>query len=378
MSSKPIIPVTRPDLPDEDAFIAKARSLWATRTLTNNGPYQQQLEAALCETLGVQYLSLVANGTLALSLGLKALEITGEVITTPYSFVATSHALMWHGITPVFVDIDPNTLNLDPAQIEAAITEHTTAIMPVHVYGHPADVEAIEAIAQRHGLRVIYDAAHAFGVQCHCGSLLQHGDLSVLSFHATKVFHTFEGGAVVCQDAETKQRIDRLRNFGFENETTVNSVGINAKLNELQAIAGLSLLPDFETHRQRRASIDARYREGLSEAVGIRVHAPSDALVSNHGYFPLFVTLDSPLNRDALYQTLKDHNIYARRYFYPLITDFPPYRDLPSAQAQALPNAHQAAASVICLPMYASLSDQEVDFIIEVIQKATATGTRSV
>lgn len=351
-------------------FIRQLRSLWSTRHLTNNGPFQQQLETALCEVLDVPYLSLVANGTLALSLGLKALEITGEVITTPYSFVATSHALMWHGITPVFVDIDPKTLNLNPAQIEAAITERTTAIMPVHVYGHPADVEAIEDIAKRNGLRVIYDAAHAFGVHCHCGSLLQHGDLSVLSFHATKVFHTFEGGAVVCPDAETKQRIDRLKNFGFENETTVNTVGINAKLNELQAIAGLALLPDFEAHRQRRATIDARYREGLSGCECLRLHMKPQARVFNYGYFPIFVTPDSPIDRDTLYELLKRHNVYARRYFYPLITEFPPYQNLSSAKAERLRAAHEAAASVICLPMYGALTDQEVDHIIEVIWEA--------
>ena len=295
------------------------------------GPSTKQLEHALCDYLGVNHISLFTNGTIALVTALQALQIKGEVITTPYSFVATSHSLLWNGMKPVFVDIDPVTLNLDPDKIEAAITPDTTAILPVHVYGHPCDVEAIQKVADRYNLKVIYDAAHAFGVQDEGGSILRHGDLSVLSFHATKVFNTFEGGAIVCPDAKTKLRIDQLKNFGFVDEVTVVAPGINGKMSEFNAAFGLLQLKGIDVALQKRKAIDARYRNGLADAKGIRCLEDAGESVANYAYFPILVQPEYPLSRDALYQKMKDNGIYVRRYFYPLISDFPMYRSLPSA-----------------------------------------------
>ena len=362
--------VTQPHLPPLEEFLPYLEEIWAGKKLTNNGPFHKQLEAALCGFLGVEHVSLFANATIALLAAVRALGLSGEVITTPYSFVATSHALLWNGIVPVFVDIDPLTLNMDPAKIEAAITPQTTGIMPVHVYGHPCDVDAIEAIAQKHGLKVIYDAAHAFGVRCHCGSVLQHGDLSVLSFHATKVFNTFEGGAVVSPDAQTKRHIDQLKNFGFENETTVTEVGINGKMSEFNAALGLLQLRYFEEAVQRRQLIDAAYRQGLRDIPGIRCMAVPAETGANYAYFPIFVGEGYPLSRDGLYQRLKEAGIYSRRYFYPLISTFPMYRDLPSAAPSRLAVATKAAGQVICLPMYPALKDEEVAHIIAQIRGA--------
>jgi dTDP-4-amino-4,6-dideoxygalactose transaminase len=365
---KPVY-VTQPYLPPLDEFIPYLQKIWDNKILTNAGPFHQQLEQALCDYLGVKHLALFTNGTIALVTALQALRITGEVITTPYSFVATAHSLLWNGIKPVFVDIDPNTLNLDPARIEAAITPNTTAIMPVHVYGHPCDVAAIQKIADRYNLKVIYDAAHAFGVECHDGSVLNHGDLSVLSFHATKVFNTFEGGAIVCPDAKTKQRIDFLKNFGIADEVTVVAPGINGKMSEINAAFGLLQLKHMAGVGARRKEIDAIYRKQLARVKGIHCLGDAGEAVANHSYFPILVGTDYPLSRDALYQRLKDHGIHGRRYFYPLITDFSMYRDLPSAQRDNLPVATAAAERVLCLPIYPALQESEQTKIIDLVSR---------
>jgi dTDP-4-amino-4,6-dideoxygalactose transaminase len=363
----PPIYVTQPYLPPLEEFIPYLEQIWANRILTNDGAFHQQLEQALCDYLGVKYLSLFTNGTIALITALQALQITGEVITTPYSFVATTHSLNWNGIKPVFADIDPNTLNLDPARIEAAITPQTTAIMPVHCYGHPCDVDAIQKIADKYNLKVIYDAAHAFGVQCHCGSVLNHGDLSVLSFHATKVFNTFEGGAIVCQDAETKVRIDQLKNFGFVDEVTVAAPGINGKMSEFNAALGLLQLKHIEQALVRRKEIDAAYRERLKGVKGIHCLNDAGESVANYAYFPILVQADYPIRRDDLHQKLKDIGIHPRRYFYPLISDFPMYRGLPSARKENLPVATAVAQQVLCLPIYPNLEMMAVDEITRFI-----------
>ena len=366
-NQKPVY-VTQPYLPPLEEFVPYLQQIWDNKTLTNGGPFHQQLEKELCDHLGVKHISLFANGTLALVTALQALRITGEVITTPYSFVATAHSLLWNGIKPVFVDIDPKTLNLDPAKIEAAITPQTTAIMPVHCYSNPCDVDAIQAIADRYNLRVIYDAAHAFGVQCHCGSVLNHGDLSVLSFHATKVFNTFEGGAIVSHDAKTKLRIDRLKNFGFVDEVTVVAPGINGKMSEINAAFGLLQLRHMSTIMSRRAEIDARYRTELADVKGIHCVAPAGQTVANHSYFPVLVEAAYPMGRDALYEKLKDRGIHGRRYFYPLISDFPMYRGLPSASPDNLPVASEISRKVLCLPIYPALSAADQGQVIAQIR----------
>jgi dTDP-4-amino-4,6-dideoxygalactose transaminase len=359
--------VTQPLLPPLDEFIPYLEQIWANKILTNGGPFHQQLELALCNYLGVQHISLFANGTLALITALQALRITGEVITSPYSFVATAHSLLWNGIKPVFVDIDPVSFNMDPDKIEAAITPKTSAIMPVHCYGHPCDVDRLQKIADNYGLKLIYDAAHAFGVQCGDGSVLKHGDLSVLSFHATKVFNTFEGGAIICPDAKTKLHIDHLKNFGFVDEVTVVASGINGKMSEINAAFGLLQLKGIDTALLKRQEIDARYRMGLEGVLGI--HCPPEAVerIANYGYFPILVQADYPLSRDALYEKLHDNEVYARRYFYPLISDFPMYRGMASAAHTNLPVARKVASEVICLPIYPALTDNHLDFILELI-----------
>jgi dTDP-4-amino-4,6-dideoxygalactose transaminase len=335
--------------------------------LTNGGQFHRQLEQELCEYLGVKHISLFSNGTLALMTAMQTLRITGEVITTPYSFVATAHSLLWNGIKPVFVDIDPDTLNLDPRKIEAAITPQTTAIMPVHCYGHPCDVKGIQKIADNYGLKVIYDAAHAFGVQCPDGSILNHGDLSVLSFHATKVFNTFEGGAIVCHDAKTKQRIDQLKNFGFVDEVTVVAAGINGKMSEINAAFGLLQLKSIDQALQSRKTIDACYREVLVRIKGIHCLSGSGEKVANYAYFPILVESDYPLSRDELYQKLRDNGVHARRYFYPIVSDFPMYRGMPSAAHSNLPVAKRMAEKVICLPIYPDLSNEQINFVVQII-----------
>lgn len=362
--------VTQPYLPPLKEFIPYLEQVWDNKVLTNGGPFHQQLEQALCDYLGVKHLALFTNGTIALVTALQALRITGEVITTPYSFVATAHSLLWNGIKPVFVDVDPKTLNIDPAKIEAAITPHTTAIMPVHCYGHPCDVVSIQQIADNYNLRVIYDAAHAFGVQDKSGSVLNHGDLSVLSFHATKIFNTFEGGAIICPDAKTKQRIDHLKNFGFVDEVTVVAPGINGKMSEINAAFGLLQLKHIDGALARRKEIDLAYRAQLEGIQGIYCLDDSGLVESNHSYFPILVQTDYPLSRDALYQKLKDHGIFARRYFYPLISDFPMYRGMPSAQRDNLPVAANASTKVLCLPIYPNLQPDEQQRVVDLIRVA--------
>jgi dTDP-4-amino-4,6-dideoxygalactose transaminase len=364
--TKPIF-VTQPSLPPPEDLIPYLEQIWENKVLTNGGPFHKQLEQALCDYLGVPHISLFSNGTIALITALKALNITGEVITTPYSFVATAHSLLWNNITPVFVDIDPVTLNLDPSKIEAAITPNTTAIMPVHVYGHPCDVDAIDAIAKRHNLKVIYDAAHAFGVQCHCGSVLNHGDLSVLSFHATKVFNTFEGGAVVCPDKATKDYIDKLKNFGHDGEASVIEIGINGKMSEFNAALGLLQLKHVDRAIEMRKEIDETYRKGLAGMKGVHCLGDAGELVANYAYFPILINDKYPISRDELYEKMKEHGVHPRRYFYPLISEFPMYRGLASSPRDNLPVATQAASQVLCLPIYPDLPLEKVEEICDFI-----------
>ena len=365
MNSK--IYVTQPQMPPIEEFMPYLQEIWSSKILTNGGPFHQQLEKELCEYLGVKHISLFTNATIALVTALQALRITGEVITTPYSFVATSHSLLWNGIKPVFVDIDPITLNLDPLKIESAITPQTTAIMPVHCYGHPCDVEAIQKIADNYNLKIIYDAAHAFGVNCHCGSVLNHGDLSILSFHATKVFNTFEGGAIICPDEKTKLRIDQLKNFGHVGETNVVAPGINGKMSEINAAFGLLQLKYIDQAILKRKEIDILYREKLSTIKGIKCLNNSGEMQANYAYFPILVQKEYPISRDELNQRLKDIGVNPRRYFYPLITEFPMYRGLPSASFDNLKNASTASREVLCLPIYPDLPLEIVEKIASFI-----------
>lgn len=360
--------VTRPFLPPLKDLQPYLEDIWNSHQLTNSGPYHEKLESALTEHLGVKHLSLFANGTLALITALQALGIRGEVITTPYSFVATTHALQWNQITPVFVDIDSKTLNLDPTKLQAAITPETTAILATHVYGYPCDVDAIQKIADMYGLRVIYDAAHAFGVKDEDGSILRHGDLSIQSYHATKVFTTFEGGSIVSPDHKTKKRIDYLKNFGFADEVTVVNCGINGKMNELQAAVGLAALPYVDINIEKRASVDAQYRRLLQGIDGVRLHPPCMAAHYNFAYFPIFIEDEFPMGRDEIYLKLRDNNIIARRYFYPLISHFPMYRNLPSAVQHNLPVAEKLAEQVICLPIYPDLDPRVTEEIAQILQ----------
>lgn len=367
-NDKPIY-VTSPHLPPLEEFIPYLKEIWDSKKLTNSGPFHQQLEVALCDYLDVEYISLFSNGTLALVAALQALRISGEVITTPYSFVATSHSLLWNGIKPVFVDIDPDTFNLDPNKIEAAITPNTSAILAVHCYGNPCDVNAIQVIADNYNLKVIYDAAHSFGVQCEDGNLLKFGDLSILSFHATKVFNTFEGGAIVCPDAKTKQHIDHLKNFGFVGETTVVASGINGKMDEMRAAFGLLQLRYIDQALSRRREIDALYHDLLRDIPGISCMKIGKQKVRNCAYFPILVGSEYPMRRDALYEKLQANNIYGRRYFYPLISDFSMYRGLPSVKKEILSVANTIADQVICLPIYPDLDNQSVKVIAALIRK---------
>jgi dTDP-4-amino-4,6-dideoxygalactose transaminase len=353
--------VSQPSLPPLDEFQKYLAEIWKSKILTNNGRYHQEFEKALAEYLGVKYVSLFANGTLALVTALQVLRITGEVITTPYSFVATTHALWWNNIKPVFVDIEPDYCNLDPEKIEAAITPHTTAILPVHVYGTPCNVDRIQEIADTYGLKVIYDAAHAFGVNINDTPLLSYGDLSVLSFHATKVFTTFEGGAIICHDTKMKKRIDYLKNFGFAGETTVVAPGINAKMNEFQAALGLLQLQYFEGYRNKRKIIFNYYKDILKNIEGVRSLEEVPGVYHNYSYFPIFID-EKKLGktRDSVYEELKKNNIYSRRYFYPLISQFPPYRGLISAQSDNLRVASKITDQVICLPIYRDLEIENI------------------
>jgi dTDP-4-amino-4,6-dideoxy-D-glucose transaminase len=363
--------VTQPSLPPLEEFVPYLEQIWRNKILTNNGPFHQQLEAALCEYLGVEHLSLFTNGTIALVTALQALRVSGEVITTPYSFVATAHSLLWNGLKPVFVDIDPASCNLDPTKLEAAITPETSAILPVHCYGNPSAVDQIEKIASTYGLKVIYDAAHAFGVRYKGNSLLRYGDLSVLSFHATKVFNTFEGGAIICPDALTKQRIDYLKNFGFADEITVTAPGINGKMSEINAAFGLVQLKHVSKALDQRKIVEAHYRLALRDVAGIECIAPQRDTEGNSSYFPIFVRAAFPLSRDALYQRLKEHGFYGRRYFYPLISNMPMYRSMPSACSENLPVSNVMADQVLCLPIYPDLEPEIVDEICTLIREAS-------
>jgi len=367
VSNKPIF-VTQPDLPPLEEFIPYLEKIWDNKILTNGGPFHQQLENALCEYLGVKHISLFTNGTLALVTALQALNVTGEVITTPYSFVATAHSLLWNGIKPIFVDIDPNTFNIDVEKIETAITPQTTAILPVHCYAYPCDVGRIQKVADAHGLKVIYDAAHAFGVQDKGGSVLRYGDLSILSFHATKVFNTFEGGAIVCPDADTKQRIDYLKNFGIADETTVIAPGINGKMNEIQAAMGLLQLKHVDEAIERRQEIDLLYRQQLEGIKGLLIPSAPATVRHNYSYFPVLVDSDYPLSRDALYDKLKNQGIFSRRYFYPLITDYPMYRESSSTNSGCLTQATEISQKVLCLPIYPDLTHDEQQRIVAQIR----------
>lgn len=363
-----IITVTSPLLPDLDEFNALLKEIWASKWITNNGSFHKQLEKELAAYLKVPYISLFTNGTLPLITALQALRITGEVITTPYSFVATTHSLWWNGIKPVFVDIDPATGNMDPEKIEAAITPKTTAIMPVHVYGKPCNTKRIKEIADTYGLKVIYDAAHAFGVEVNGESILNAGDMSTLSFHATKVYNTVEGGALVMHDAETKKRIDYLKNFGFANEVTVVGPGINSKMDEIRAAYGLLNLRQVDAAIEARHKVAIKYREALRDVEGITFFDDMPRVKHNYSYFPIFVDADKyGITRDELYFKMKDQNVLGRRYFYPLISEFSTYRGLDSARPDNLPNAHKMADTVICLPMHHVLSDEEIKRVIDCI-----------
>jgi dTDP-4-amino-4,6-dideoxygalactose transaminase len=359
-ASHPIF-VTKPALPPLEEFTELLKQIWDNKILTNNGPFHQQFEQKLADYLGVKYVSLFANGTLGLMTALQALRITGEVITSPFSFVATTHSLWWNNIKPVFVDIEPEHFNLDPEKIEAAITPQTTAIMPVHVYGNPCQVEAIQRISDTYGLKVIYDAAHAFNVRQDGKSILKYGDLSVMSFHATKVFNTIEGGAIVCHDEKMKKRIDFLKNFGFANEVTVVAPGINAKMNELQAAYGLLQLKYVDEYIDRRRIIAKTYREQLKGIPGIRFLNDISEVHHSYTYFPILVDNNEyGKTRDELYEKLKENNIFGRRYFYPLISQFPTYRGLPSSKTNNLPVASKVTEQVICLPIYPELEISDV------------------
>ena len=364
------ITVTSPLLPNLDEFNEMLRDIWASKWITNNGSFHKQLEAELCNYLKVPYISLFTNGTLPLITALQALRISGEVITTPFSFVATTHSIWWNGIKPVFVDIDPSNCGLDPDKIEAAITPKTTAIMPVHCYGKPCDTERIQAIADKYGLKVIYDAAHAFGVEVNGESILNKGDMSTLSFHATKVYNTIEGGALVMHDEQTKKRIDYLKNFGFAGETEVVAPGINSKMDEVRAAYGLLNLRQVDACIDARRQVAVRYREALRDVKGICFFDDMPGVRHNYSYFPIFVNAEEyGMTRDELYFKLKEHNILGRRYFYPLISTFSTYRGLPSAATENLPVATRVANEVICLPMHHELSEEDLNRIIEVIVK---------
>lgn len=367
MNNKPIY-VTQPTLPNFDKLTEKLKELWESKHLTNNGKFHQELEIKLADFLGVEHIALFSNGTLALIVALQALRITGEVITTPYSFVATTHSLHWNNIKPVFCDIREEDGNIDPVKIEAQITPFTTAIMPVHVYGNPCDNDKIQKIADTYGLKVIYDAAHAFGVEKNKQTILNWGDMSILSFHATKTYNTFEGGAIICKDAKTKQRIDFLKNFGFAGEETVVAPGINAKMNEVSAIMGLLQLPLYEENRLKRQKIVELYKSKLKNINGIRFINSDKNIKENYSYFPIFIDKNKfGKSRNDVYDLLKQNNVFARKYFYPLISQFSTYRGLPSAKKSNLPVATKMSDEVLCLPLYADLEIENIEKIVSLI-----------
>ena len=366
-SDKKSIYVSKPALPPLEDLMPLLEQIWENRILTNNGPLHNKFEKKIKEYLGVKYISLFSSGTSSLLAALKALDIKGEVITTPYSFVATSHSLIWSNLSPVFVDIDDNTFNLNPDKIEDAISERTTAIMPVHSYGIPCDTEKIQTLAEKYKLKVIYDAAHAFGVECDCGSLLSHGDLSVISFHATKVFNTFEGGAIVCDNEDTKAKIDLIKNYGFKSESEVITEGVNFKMNEFQAAIGLLQLDHVDEYINKRSIISKTYRKAIKNIQGLKCMSFPQVIRHNYSYFPILVEENYPLSRNKLHEKLRSGGVFTRRYFSPLITQFPMYRNLPSARAANLPIATMIASKVICLPIYPDLSNTDIDRILDLI-----------
>ncbi len=370
MVNTDLITVTSPLLPNLDDFYAELKNIWESKWITNMGSYHKQLEAALAEYLGVPYVSLFTNGTLPLMTALQALRITGEVITTPYSFVATTHSIWWNGCKPVFVDIDPKSGNIDPDKIEAAISPKTTAIMPVHVYGKPCEIKRIQEIADKYGLKVIYDAAHAFGVKVNGEGILNAGDMSTLSFHATKVYNTIEGGALVMHDEKTKKRIDYLKNFGIADEVSVVGPGINSKMDEMRSAYGLLNLRQVDTAIEARHQVAIKYREALRSVDGITFFDDIPGVRHNYSYFPIFIEeKEYGISRDKLYSKMKEVNVFARRYFYPLISEFSTYKGLPSADPANLPHAHKLANSVLCLPMHHALTNEDINRIIELIVK---------
>ncbi len=363
-----LITVTSPLLPDLNDFNKMLKQIWDNKWITNNGDFHKQLEIELANYLQVPFISLFTNGTIPLITSLQVLNITGEVITTPYTFVATAHSIIWNNLSPVFVDVEPNTCNIDPNKIEAAITPRTTAIMPVHCYGNPCKVDAIQEIATKHNLKIIYDAAHAFGVKINGQSILNYGDISTLSFHATKVFNTVEGGAIICHSNEMKQKIDKLRNFGFCSETEIEGIGINGKMDEIRAAFGLLNLRNIDNAILARKKITQRYKDALNDIEGIKFLTFPENTVQNYSHFPIFINEDKyGISRDMLYYKLKENNILSRRYFYPLITSFKPYSDIPSAKPENLPIANNLANSVICLPLYPHLSEEDQNRIINLI-----------
>lgn len=360
--------VTQPFLPPFEEFVKLIQDIWNSKRLTNNGPYHRQFEKSLAEYLGVKHISLFCNGTIALQIGLQALKITGEVITTPFTFPATTHAIYWNRCTPVFCDIQPETFTMDPERIESLISPNTTAIMPVHVYGTPCDVVRIQDIADIYGLKVFYDAAHAFGVKLKGKSILNCGDLSMLSFHATKKFNTIEGGALITNDSKLKKRIDYLKNFGFASEVTVVAPGSNGKMNELQAAFGLLQLKYIEANTIKCLDIANHYREALSQVPGVRISYDIENVDHNYCYFPILIDeTEFGMTRDELYLRMREDGIYGRRYFYPLVSNFPSYRGIASAQQNNLPVSHHVSEKVICLPIFADLSSEDVRRVVDTI-----------
>ncbi|MDA9004281.1 DegT/DnrJ/EryC1/StrS family aminotransferase [bacterium] len=364
-----ITSVTKPSLPPIDDMYNLLERIWESKNLTNGAYYHKLFEIKLADYLDVPFVSLYVNATVGLIAALRAYDIEGEVITTPYSFVATAHAISWNNLKPVFVDIDRNTFNINPDLIEAAITEKTSAILAVHCYGIPADVEKIESLAQKYKLRVIYDAAHAFGVRCHCGSILTHGDLSVVSFHATKVFNTFEGGAVICKDAETKSKLDSLKNFGIKSETSIPSIGINGKMNEFCSALGVLQLEHIDRYIAERRLIDSLYRKELAGINGIEVYVMPDVAQHNYSYFTILIGENYKISRDNLYERLLEKGVHSRRYFYPLITSLKPYQNLKIDHKNILSDAYAVSENVLCLPIYPDLESEEVIRISNIIRE---------
>jgi dTDP-4-amino-4,6-dideoxygalactose transaminase len=359
--------VTNPSLPSLDELLPYLQELWDSKILTNSGKFHQELERELCKYLGVPFISLFSNGTIALLTAIKCLRLTGEVITTPYSFIATSHSLLWNNIKPIFVDIEEDNFNIDPKEIERKITKNTSAILAVHVYGNPCFNSEIERIAKKYNLKVIYDAAHAFGVEKNGTSILNYGDLSAVSFHATKVFNTFEGGAVISHDVDTKNKIDQLKNFGIVDEVSVKNVGINGKMNEFNAIIGLLQLKKVDNDILKRKAIDTVYRKMLQNVNGIKIPIISSSIKHNYSYFPILITPEYSLSRDDLYYKLKDNNIFSRRYFYPLITNFSMYQDKKKYSSNDIPVANRVAEQILCLPIYPDLREEELNKIVDII-----------